>query len=78
VNTKEIKTTGQIRALIANAMKGVTNGDMPVDKATALHKLGRNMSDMLYSEAKIQALRRKAGEQVEAFGDLHVGDPKDK
>jgi hypothetical protein len=35
---KELKTTGQLRIMLANAAKGVLNGDLDINRAMALHK----------------------------------------
>ena len=77
-NSREIKTTGQLRALLANAVKGVLNGDLPIDKAMALHKLSKNISESLYSETKIAIFRKEAGIGLETFGSLQLGDREDE
>lgn len=66
----ELKTTGQLRAMLANAAKGVMNGDLDVDKANALHKLAKNISDSLYSETKIAMFNRDIGNEFHKFGEL--------
>ena len=76
--TKEIKTTGQLRSMLVNAAKGVLNGDLPIDKAMAIHKLAKNISESLYSETKIAMFRNDVGKEIEAFGELPLGDPSDK
>ena len=71
--TKEIKTTGQLRELLANAVKGVLNGDLDIDKATALHKLAKNISESLYSETKIAMFSHEVGKDIPEMGDLPLG-----
>lgn len=73
-----LQTTGQLRMLLANAAKGVMNGDLEIQKAEAIHKLAKNISDSLYSETKIAMFRNEVGQQVEKFGELYIGDPNDK
>ena len=73
----ELKTTGQFRTLLANAAKGVMQGALDVDKAQALHKLAKNISDSLYSETKIAMFRRESGQDLEKFGEMLIGDPTD-
>ena len=73
--TSEIKTTGQLRAMLAIAAKSVMNGSMDIDRANALHKLAKNISDSLYSETKIAMFRHEVGESIEKFGELSIGDP---
>ena len=71
----EIKTTGQLRAMLANAAKGVLNGDLDIDRATALHKLAKNISESLYSETKIAMFSHEVGKDIPAMGELSLGDP---
>ena len=73
----EIKTTGQLRTLLANAAKGVLNGDLEIQKAEAIHKLAKNISESLYSETKIAMFRNEVGQSIEKFGELQLGDPSD-
>jgi hypothetical protein len=73
----ELKTTGQLRTMLANAAKGVMQGQLDIDKAVALHKLAKNISDSLYSETKIAMFRRETDQQLEAFGAMNIGDPTD-
>ena len=67
------KTTGELRTLLANAAKWVLNGDMDIDKAMALHKLAKNISESLYSETKIAMFRKEIGADIGKFGDLPLG-----
>lgn len=75
---KELKTTGQLRQMLANAAKGVLNGDLEIQRAEALHKLAKNISESLYSETKIAMFRNEVGQTAEKFGELLLGDPNDK
>ncbi|HEY6018689.1 MAG TPA: hypothetical protein VIY48_02010 [Candidatus Paceibacterota bacterium] len=69
----EIKTTGDLRVLLANAAKAVMQGSMDIDRAVALHKLAKNISDSLYSETKIAMFRHEVEQPMEKFGDLKIG-----
>ena len=71
---KEVKTTGQLRTMLANAAKGVMNGDLDIDRALALHKLAKNISESLYSETKIAMFRHEVAQPMEKFGELQLGD----
>ncbi len=71
----ELKSTGQLRSLLANAARAVLDGSLEIEKATMLHKLSKNISDSLYSETKIAMYRREAGLKPEAFGKMKIGDP---
>ena len=74
-NETEIKTTGHLRSILADAAAAVINGDLDIDKANALHKLAKNISDSLYSETKIKMLQMEANETVSPLGELPLGDP---
>ena len=76
--TAEIKTTGQLRQMLAIAAKSVMNGSLDIERAIALHKLAKNISESLYSETKIAMFRNEVGEDMERFGELALGDPRDK
>ena len=73
----ELKTTGQLRTMLANAAKGVMQGQLDIERANALHKLAKNISDSLYSETKIAMFRREADLKLENFGEMLLGDPSD-
>lgn len=74
----ELKSTGQLRSLLATAAISVLNGSLEIEKATMLHKLSKNISDSLYSETKIAMYRRDAGIKPEQFGRLKIGDPSEE
>lgn len=71
--SKELRTTGQLRQLLANAAKGVMNGDLDIERATALHKLAKNISESLYSETKIAMFSHEVGREIPKMGDLPLG-----
>jgi hypothetical protein len=71
--SKELKTTGQLRTMLANAAKGVLNGDLDIERATALHKLAKNISESLYSETKIAMFSHEIGIDIPKMGDLPLG-----
>lgn len=77
VNKGELKTTGQLRAMLAHAAKGVMQGTLDIDRANALHKIAKNISDSLYSETKIAQFRHEVGQTIEKFGELPLGDESD-
>ena len=70
---KEIKTTGQLREMLADAAKNVLNGSLDIDKATALHKLAKNISESLYSETKIAMFSHEIGKNIPEMGNLPLG-----
>ena len=75
--SKDVKTTGQLRTLLANAAKGVLNGDLEINKAEAIHKLAKNTTESLYSETKIAMFRHEVGQTAEKFGEMSLGDPSE-
>lgn len=70
----ELRTTGQLRTMLANAAKGVMQGSLDIDRAQALHKLAKNITDSLYSETKIAMFHNEIGQTVEKLGDMPIGD----
>ena len=64
--------------MLANAAKAVMQGQLEIDRATALHKLAKNISDSLYSETKIAMFRRETDQKLENFGEMLIGDPSDQ
>lgn len=75
---KELRSTGQLRSLLASAALSVIDGSLEIEKATMLHKLSKNISDSLYSETKIAMFRREAGIKPGVFGQLPIGDPSEE
>jgi len=73
--SRKIETTGQLREMLANAAKGVLNGDLDIERATALHKIAKNISDSLYSETKIAMFAHEVGNTASEMGTLKIGDP---
>lgn len=69
----EIKTTGDLRTLLAHAAKSVAQGSMDIQRAEALHKLAKNITESLYSETKIAMFRHEVEQPSEKFGDLPLG-----
>ena len=74
----EIKTTGDLRTLLANAAKSVAQGAMDIQRAEALHKLAKNITESLYSETKIAMFRHEVEQPCERFGELALGNPDDQ
>lgn len=74
VKADDIKTTGQLREVLAKSIKWVLNGSLDLDKAMAMHKLAKNISESLYSETKIAMFRKEADQPMEKFGELPLGE----
>lgn len=73
-----IRTTGDLREVLADSIKMVMNGSMDIDKANAMHKLSKNISDSLYSETKIRMFAHEVGESTASMGDMPLGGTVDK
>lgn len=69
----EKMTTGQLRMMLANAAKGVMNGDMNIESALALHKLAKNITESLYSETKIAMFQHEIGKEIPKMGEMEIG-----
>lgn len=74
---KDIKTTGQLRQLLANAIKGVMNGDLAVEDAIAVQKLSKSVTESLYSETKIAMFHHEIGQEVKQLGSLGLGSDEE-
>jgi len=73
MRTVEIKTTGQLREMLAAAVVEVREGTMDIDRASAIHKLSKNISDSLYSETKIAMFSHEIKKSVPDMGNLPLG-----
>ena len=76
--SKSIKTTGQLRTVLANAARDVINGSLDIEKASTLHKLAKNITESLYSETKIAMFNHDSGSAAHTMGELPIGDPTDE
>lgn len=75
---KEIKTTGQLRTMLANAVKSVAQGSMDIQRAEAMHKLAKNITESLYSETKIAMFLHEVEKPAAEMGALQLGDPSEQ
>ena len=73
---KEIKTTGQLREVLALAISQLQSGAIGIDQANAMHKLSKNITDSLYSETKIKMFEHEIGSTTHVMGDLPIGGSK--
>lgn len=60
--------------MLVNAAKGVLNGDLSIDKASAIHKLSKNITESLYSETKIAMFQNEIGKEIHEMGTLPLGE----
>ena len=70
---KTIKTTGELRDFLAMMMVGVKNGDLELDKARNITKLGGQINESFYAEVTVAKVRAEAGEAMAALGSMSVG-----
>lgn len=75
--SKQIKTTGHLREVLAETIKQVIDGSIDIEKANAMHKLSKNISDSLYSETKIRMFAHEVGQEVHTMGDMPLGGSSD-
>jgi hypothetical protein len=69
----KIKTTGNLRELLADTISEVKTGKCSVEKANTVHKLAKNISDSLYSETKIRMFEQEVGDTATVMGEMPLG-----
>ena len=67
-----------MREVLARAIGEVVSGSMDIERASALHKLAKNVTESLYSETKIAMFAHEAGKQEFSMGNLPLGQVSDK
>jgi len=72
---KRLNTTGDLRQVLCDAIASLRDGRMEIDKARALGKLASQVTESIYSEAKVMELQRQARVSVGPLGSLSVSDP---
>lgn len=73
-NENRIRTTGEMREMLVKAAQDVLTGELDIERASALHKLSKNIAESLYSETKIAIFSKENGSQVYEMGALPLGD----
>lgn len=68
----KLKTTGQLRAFLADMMVGVKNGHVDPDKASRITKLAAQVNESFYSEIKVAKTLSESGKAFSEFGDLPI------
>ena len=69
-----MKTTGDLRQVLANAIMDVKSGNMDSDTARNITKMAAQITESFYSEVKVAQTMKELGRVVKDFGDL----PMDK
>ena len=73
----ELRTTGQLRTMLANAAKAVMQGQLDIERANALHRIAKNITDSLYSETKIAMFQHESGVTSDKLGDMLIGESEE-
>lgn len=71
---KRVKTTGELRAFLAEVMTEVRTGEIDIEKASRITKLAGQINESMYAEIKVARIRAEAGESMAALGAMPVGD----
>ncbi len=69
-----IRTTGELREFLVQAMQDVRAGKMKPDDASRLTKIAAQVNESFYSEVKIAKTNREAGLAVAVLGHLPIGE----
>ncbi len=69
-----IKTTGELRTFLAEALTDVRSGKLGLDEASRITKLASQINESFYSEIKVAKIRADAGEQMVKLGCLPIND----
>jgi hypothetical protein len=67
-----IKTTGQLRQFLSDAILAVKNGDMTPDAASKITKLAGQINESFYAEVKVQQIAVAAGATANELGSLKI------
>lgn len=71
-----IKTTGQLRQFLADALIGIKNGHLDTQEAAQITKMAAQINESVYSEIKTARVRKELGDvSVVPMGALELGDP---
>jgi hypothetical protein len=70
--SKKIKTTGDLREMLCDAINQVADGTMQPETARNLTKLAGRINDSFHAEAKISRLQIEIGRESSALGKLPI------
>ncbi len=68
-----ITTTGELRHFLSQAIVGIKNGDLDIQKAAQITKMAAQINESIYSEIKANALLLSSAKAVAEFGKLEIG-----
>lgn len=75
-----INTSGDIRRLLANAMLGIKNGTLPVERGLAVAALSKELTASMQAEVNVAKVRvsllatGKSMGEITTLGKLLIGD----
>lgn len=69
-----IRTSGDVRRLLAQTMSDIRSGDISVDKANAIAALSKELTASLQAEVNVAKVRIQTMDSGKALGELtHLG-----
>ena len=69
-----IRTSGDVRRLLAQTMSDIRSGDISVDKANAIAALSKELTASLPAEVNVAKVRIQTMDSGKALGELtHLG-----
>ncbi len=71
---QQIKTTGQLRQFLADALLSVKAGEMDADTARNLTKIASQINESIYSEIKASRMMQELQQVSPSMGQLAIGD----
>lgn len=74
--TTGIRTTGELRAFLAQALEDVKDGTLEPERANRITKLAAQINESFYSEIKIVKILGEAGTAVSQLGELPINLPE--
>lgn len=77
VELKEIKTTGQLRAILGRLLAGVEAGTVNAEAANTACKIAGSINQSLAEETKALLAAKALGNLKVAFGFTEIGEPSD-
>ena len=70
----QIKTTGDLRALLSQAIDDVKCGKMSIEKAGSIQKIAGRINESIYAEAKILLMINPQMKEA-SLGNLELHKP---
>ena len=74
-NERKIRTTGELREVLAEVIIDVREGRIKTDDARMIHKLAHAMNDSIFGETKKMQVQIELKHDVSSFGLSPIGEP---